>query len=402
MARILFVQPSLQPPGGGNAVAAWMLQALAERHDVTVLTWTPFDPVSVDRFFGTTLAGRRIDHHTVTGWLRRSLEAAPIPLHLLRNALLLRSARRRAAGADLTVSASNESPLGGTGVDYVHYPTRARPRPEADMRWYHRAGPLAVYYALSDRIAGFDAADVRRQVLVCNSRWTAERLRQLYGVEARTVYPPVAGPFIARAWAERDDVVLSIGRFVPEKRFETVIDIVEALRRRGHAHTLTIVGGSGLPSYERRIRDRVAQRPWITVWDGLDRTALLDLMSRCRYGLHGMIDEHFGMAPAELVEAGCLTFVHRSGGQTEIVESDDLTYADVDDAVARIERALLDDAHRQRLCAHLAARQGRFDSARFCEQVLAIVDETVARTAASGSRPLTDRARDRRPAERNR
>lgn len=377
MARILFVQQSLQPPGGGNGVAAWMLQALSDRHDVSLLTWTPCDPAAVDAFFGTTLAGRGIDHHVVTGWWRRLLDAAPIPLQLLRNALLLRSARHRAADVDLTVSANNESPLGG--IDYVHYPTRARPRPAADMRWYHRAGPLALYYAVSDRLAGFDVADVRRQVLLANSRWTADCLHHLYGVEARTVYPPVAGPFVVRPWGEREDVFLSIGRFSPEKNFETVIAIVEALRRRGHGLGLTIVGSPGLASYERRIRAVAAARPWVVVRAGLDRTALLELMSRCRYGLHGMVDEHFGMAPAELVEAGCLTFVHRSGGQTEIVESDDLTWVDVDDAVARIERALVDDAHRQRLRDHLAARRGRFEPARFCAEVLAIVDEALAR-----------------------
>jgi glycosyltransferase involved in cell wall biosynthesis len=377
MARILFVQPSLDPPGGGNGVAAWMLQALCDRHDVSVLTWAPWEPATVDAFFGTTLADRRIDRRTVTGWWRPLVDAAPIPLQLLRIALLLRFARDRAANVDLTVSASNESPLGAAGIDYVHYPTRARPRPAADMRWYHRAGPLALYYALSDRVAGFDAADVRRQVLLANSRWTADRLRRLYGAEARTVYPPVAGPFVARDWAARDDMVLSIGRFVPEKRFETVVDIVEALRRRGRELTLTIVGGAGLPSYERRIRALVATRPWVAVRENLDRSALLELMSRCRWGLHGMIDEHFGMAPAELVEAGCVTFVHRSGGQTEIVESDDLTWLDVDDAVARIERAMVDDAHRQHLCDHLAARRGRFDPQRFCAQVLAIVDQTL-------------------------
>jgi glycosyltransferase involved in cell wall biosynthesis len=402
MARLLFVQPSLQPPGGGNGVAAWMLQTLSENHHVTVLTWRPWDPAALDAFFGTTLAGRAIDHHMVTGWWRRLLDAVPIPLHLLRNALLLRSARRRAADADLTVSANNESPLGSTGVDYVHYPTRARPRPAADMRWYHWAGPLAFYYALGDRVAGFGAADVRRQVLLANSRWTAERLRQLYGVQAHTVYPPVAGPFVARPWAMRDDVVLSIGRFAPEKNLVAVIAIVEALRRRGHTLTLTIVGGPTLPSYERRIRALAASRPWVTIREGLDRAALLDLMSRCRYGLHGMVDEHFGMAPAELVEAGCLTFVHRSGGQTEIVESDDLTYLDVDDAVRRIERALVDGAHRQRLSDHLAARRGRFDTTRFCAQVLAIVDETLERGTSPAS-PATapTRPRRRRPAARS-
>ena len=32
--RILIVQRSLSPPGGGNAVAAWMVHALAGEHDV--------------------------------------------------------------------------------------------------------------------------------------------------------------------------------------------------------------------------------------------------------------------------------------------------------------------------------------------------------------------------------
>ena len=41
MRRVLLVQPSMQPPGGGNGVAAWMLQALAREHHVTVLSWRP-------------------------------------------------------------------------------------------------------------------------------------------------------------------------------------------------------------------------------------------------------------------------------------------------------------------------------------------------------------------------
>ncbi len=383
MARILFVQPSMQPPGGGIGVAAWMLQALADRHDVTLLTCAPWDAKATDAFFGTDLAGRGIAHRMVTTWWRPLLEASPIPLVLLRDALLLRHSRRLEASVDLVVSASNEWPLRGTGVSYVHYPARARPRPDVDLRWYHRAGPLALYYALSDRIADFDAADVRRQVLLANSDWTAEHLRQVHGAEARTLHPPVAGAFAQRAWAAREDVVLSIGRFTPEKNFARAIAIVEALRDRGHSLTLAIVGGPGLPAYERRVRALAAERPWVTLRSDLTRTALLDLMSRCRWGLHGMVDEHFGMAPAELVEAGCLTFVHRSGGQMEIVRSDDLSYLDVPDAVARMERAIVDDAHRQRLLAHVASLRGRFAPATFCAQVRAIVDETLARGPGS-------------------
>jgi glycosyltransferase involved in cell wall biosynthesis len=378
MARLLFVQPSLQPTGGGNGVAAWMLQTLADRHDVTLVTCVPFDPHAADDFFGTALAARRITHRLVRAWWRPVLEAAPIPLHLLRDALLMRYTRRLEADVDLVVSANNEWPLRGTGVSYVHYPSRARPRPDVDMRWYHRAGPLAVYYAASDRLAAFEAADVRRQVLLANSEWTAMHVRRVHGTAARAVYPPIAGTFVARDFAEREARVLCVGRFSPEKGFERAVAIVEALRERGHALAMTIVGSPGLPSYERRIRALAAERAWLDVRSGLSRTALLALMSRCRFGLHAMVDEHFGMAVAEMVEAGCLTFVHRSGGQTEIVRSDDLAWIDVPDAVARIERALCDDAHRRRLLAHLAGLRGRFAPATFCAQVDAIVDETLA------------------------
>lgn len=378
MARLLFVQPSLQPTGGGNGVAAWMVQALADRHDVTLLTCAPWEPRATDAFFGTDLAARRVAHRLVPTWWRPVLEAAPIPLHLLRDALLMRHARGCETRADLVVSANNEWPLRGTGISYVHYPSRARPRPAVDMRWYHRAGPLALYYAVSDRLADFDAADVRRQVLLANSDWTAAELRRVHGANARTIHPPVAGRFVARAWDEREPRVLTIGRFTPEKAFERVVAVVDALRGRGHALALTIVGSPGMPAYERRVRALAADRPWLDVRAGMPRTALLELMSRCRVGLHGMVDEHFGMAPAEMVEAGCLTFVHRSGGQTEIVRSDDLSYVDVPDAVARIERALADDAHRVRLLEHLAALRGRFAPERFCAQVNAIVDETLA------------------------
>ena len=56
MKRVLLVQPSMQPPGGGNGVAAWVLQALvAEHHRVTVLSWRPVEIDPINRFFGTHL-----------------------------------------------------------------------------------------------------------------------------------------------------------------------------------------------------------------------------------------------------------------------------------------------------------------------------------------------------------
>ena len=42
-------------------------------------------------------------------------------------------------------------------------------------------------------------------------------------------------------------------------------------------------------------------------------------MASHRYGIHGMREEHFGMAPAEMVRAGVIVWVPRGGGQMEIV-----------------------------------------------------------------------------------
>ena len=50
-------------------------------------------------------------------------------------------------------------------------------------------------------------------------------------------------------------------------------------------------------------------------------------MATHRYGIHGMREEHFGMAPAEMARAGAIVWVPRGGGQTEIVGGE--AHADV-------------------------------------------------------------------------
>lgn len=53
---LLFVQAQFEPFGGGNVVAVWMLQALRQAYDVTVLTWEPPDLPAINQAFGTSLA----------------------------------------------------------------------------------------------------------------------------------------------------------------------------------------------------------------------------------------------------------------------------------------------------------------------------------------------------------
>ena len=92
-----------------------------------------------------------------------------------------------------------------------------------------------------------------------------------------------------------------------------------------------------------------------------------------------MREEHFGMAPAEMVRAGCIVWVPDAGGQVEIVADPRLIYGSVDDAVAKIVRTLRDPGEQAALRAHLAGRWPLFSTDCFMREVRAAVDEAIAR-----------------------
>ena len=97
-------------------------------------------------------------------------------------------------------------------------------------------------------------------------------------------------------------------------------------------------------------------------------------MASSRYGIHGMREEHFGMAPAELVRAGALVWLGRGGGQIEIVGSEDaLLYDTEEEATGKITAVLSSPAEERRLREHLHERAERFAPARFVREVRDIV-----------------------------
>jgi glycosyltransferase involved in cell wall biosynthesis len=368
--RVLFVQPSMQPPGGGNGVAAWMVQALKDVHDVTVLTWWPFDVAEVNRFWGTSIGAGEVRRRRVPGWLRAPLDALPLPLSLLRTAVMARYARRLAAGYDVAVTANNETDVGHVAVQYVHYPWNLYPRPAVDYRWYHLGLLLSLYYRLCQAVSGFSATATRRNLTLVNSDWTGRLVAGRYGMTSRTVYPPVAGDFPLVPWEAREPGFVCLGRIAPEKEIERVMEILTAVRAAGLPVRLHIVGTPGDPRYYQGIVARArAAADWIQVHENLPRAGLVALVARQRYGIHGMREEHFGMAPAEMVRAGCIVWVPAGGGQVEIVEDTRLIYRSVEDAVAKITRVLAAPDEQAALRKDLAARAEAFSIERFTAEI---------------------------------
>ena len=293
--------------------------------------------------------------------------------------MLMRYTRKVSDGFDVLFGIYNETDYGRRGIQYVHFPTYLRPRPKVDLRWYHQpqAG-LDLYYAVADRIAGFSLDRMKANVTLVNSNWTGEHVSRFLGIQTQTLYPPVVDPAPGPPWDQRRNGFLAVGRISPEKDYERVIAILARVREQVPGITLTIVGtwDRHTERYFQSLRS-LAQScgSWIEFRQNLSRDEVRGLMASHRYGIHGMREEHFGMAPAEMARAGAVVWVPRGGGQMEIVGGEPrLLFASDDDAIQQIVHTLSDAAEQQRLRGQLSAVSEQFSTTRFMERVRELVD----------------------------
>jgi len=369
------VQPSLNPPGGGNGVAVWMIEALKKDHRVTLLSWTAPNLESINRFYGTSLSPSDFELRLVPWIVRKIAERTPTPMALVKDNYLLLKSRPLGSQFNLIISADNEVDVGRRCIQYIHYPKLSL-RPEVDLRWFHRI-PFAIdaYRWLGMRLTGFSLERMRRNLTLVNSDFIGERVRALHGVETLTLFPPAAGSFPDIPWECREDGFVCLGRIAPEKRLEMIIEILSAVRSRGNRLHLHIIGTSGNDAYGDSIKACIdANRTWISMHESMPRQELVQLLASHRYGIHAMDGEHFGMAVAEMVRAGCIVFAPNSGGPVQILGGNErLLYISPEDAAEKIVSTISSDERQKELRDYLAVRAKQFCEQRFMLQVREVV-----------------------------
>lgn len=385
--KTLVVPYDLNAAGGGSCVGAWVLMALRDRYDVSVLTWAPTDVAITNKNFATNLRQDDCRWRAVPPWVRQCLSWAPTHLAQLQNQILLREARRlrRAEQVDLVIGAINEIDIGETAIQYIRFPWSYWPRPASDLRCYHFAPLVRLYRKLTAWVSGYQQESVARNPAFANSDWTGRIYEACYGVRPQTLYPPVPGGFPAVPFEERKPAFVCIGRLAPEKRVDEIIEVVARVRARGHELKLCIVGHRESARYLNKLHALAApHRDWITFHHDIPRDEMVRLVSECRFGIHGMKDEHFGIAVAELQHAGCITFLRNGGGAPEIVDRDErLVFDSVDDAVEKIDRVLRDGDLQADLRREVELRRGRFTEEHFVRRIREVAASFENATAAS-------------------
>jgi len=358
VARIAVLHNTLDLRGGADAVCLHVCQALQADHDVTLFTLSRTAVAELDDLFGTSV-DVAVERPPLGRLLADAFAAAtPVvgPQLPLRTALLVSYFRRRATEFDLAVSTANEIALPLPSVQYVHFPQfdqyhcPAGGFDRANPLWSRLAGPR-------DRRLPADAT------VLANSAWTADVVEATYDRRPTVCHPPV-DPIDARLWAEREQGIVTVGRLAPDKRTLDAIEIVDGVRERGHDCHLHVVGSASAAyrQYVERVATAASERPYVTLERDVSRERLEHVLATHRYGLNVKRREHFGMALAECVAAGMLTFAPDDGGQRDVVGDPARLFDAPADAADRIARAIERDDRPSR-------SPDRFDSQRFHEQI---------------------------------
>lgn len=385
--RLLFVQHLFRPPGGGNTVANWALQALKDEFEVTVLTWEPVDWNEVNRFYGTTLDPKDFRVVTPSPLIRALWRLDPDPQSFQPLAYLMWLGKRKRAAYDVFFTVHNEHDFGGPGIQYIHYPYLRphyqRPYNAPNAPWRQQIQALLKGQARFWQIySQFSFERMKQNLTLVNSDWTGHVVSSIYGMPTTTVYPPVPADFLPIPWEQRENGFVCIGRLSGEKRYQAVVEIVGKVREQtpdAHLHIIGSLFGQapGEKAYYQHVKQLVADHAgWVTLHEDISRQELTHLVARHRYGIHGMEDEHFGIAVAEMTLAGCIVFAPNSGGPVEILGHDErLLYGGVDEAVAKIQRVMSDPDQHQSLRDRLAAGADRYSIPTFMTRLRQIVRE---------------------------
>ncbi len=365
--------PWLIEGGGSESVTLWAAQALAYDFDVDILTMGSTPLERLDAAYGTRLSGSGV------GLIRVPL---PRPLRrrgdALRAALAARAVRPRWPGYDLLFSSYNVMDFGRRGLQYISDFSfddslrRAMLENPDNWRDARRRSPLGqrVYLSAARRLARQSRDGWRRNLTLANSRWSRDLMAEAFGIESEVVYPPVIGPDPDVAWEDRTDGFVTIGRIVPEKRVDELADIVAEVRRAGHDIHLHILGRVPDDGYGRRLEARARDaQGWLSLEGPVYGEAKRGDLLGHRYGLSGRRHEAFGMSAAEMVKAGLIVWVPRSGGQVEIVDHPDLVFDSPADAAAKIVRVLRDPGRQRALREHLRRQAAKFSLGGFVEGI---------------------------------
>ena len=360
--EIVIIHPLFRG-GGGENVCLNVIEALQNNFELTlVYSGKEINLEKLNHFFGTSIYDDKI-----------KLLHVPSPNKgvILNVRLIERYLRKKLSRYNLLFSTSSDMDFGKRGIQYVHYPRFARDNNFSLVK--------KIYRFFCDLVSSYSKEKMKENLTLTNSKWTAEKIKEAYNIESTVIYPPVKDDFPEVPWEEKENTFICAGRIDPGKNIERNIEIIKKAREVYPEIKLYIAGIPGKKAYYNKIKKLVESNPdWVVLKGNLSKEELHSLMTRCRYGIHGMDEEHFGIVVAEMLKAGVIPFVPNGGGQVEIVkENENLVYNSKEDAVEKIINVLQDNSLQEIVREELKEHSKNFSEKKFKEEILNTVESFI-------------------------
>jgi lipopolysaccharide/colanic/teichoic acid biosynthesis glycosyltransferase/glycosyltransferase involved in cell wall biosynthesis len=354
---------------GGERVAEVLCQVFPQA-DLFTLTRDParLSSVLAHRRTTTSAIDRAARAPFMNGRFRGLLPLFPLAVEsfkLDRYSLVISSSHCVAIGAI--------APPNAFHVAYVHSPLRYVREAQKAYEASVPGGPLGrtVFRGTAHYLRRWEtAAAARPHLLIANSTYTRERIRNYFQRDALVIPPPIETSRFERATGDaRPDPAapfLLVCALVPNKRVDLALSAF-----RGRPERLLVVGEGP----ERARLERLAG-PNVTLLSRVAEAQLTELYAKCTALLHTGVDD-FGMVMVEALAAGKPVLACAEGGALDIVDDGHnglLIHAPTVEAV----RAALDRYARMHEAFEPAALQRfarRFDRGHFERQFLEAVEE---------------------------
>ena len=201
-----------------------------------------------------------------------------------------------------------------------------------------------------------------------------------------TVVPPGVDPrFTPGGRRAEHPLVCAVGRLVPVKRYDRLIEAVARVRATSPSVELVIVGeGYERPALEELV-ERLGARSWVSMPGRLDDDEVIDLYRRSWLVASSSAREGWGMTVTEAAACGTPAVATRIAGHEDaIIDGESGLLADpndVADLAAKIDLVLTDEVLRKTLAEGALERAAELTwdaTARRTFEVLATEADRVA------------------------
>ncbi|OGY22380.1 MAG: hypothetical protein A3A65_04460 [Candidatus Chisholmbacteria bacterium RIFCSPLOWO2_01_FULL_49_14] len=179
---------------------------------------------------------------------------------------------------------------------------------------------------------------MRIHQVICNSQFTKKIIDKEYHLESEVIYPPIN---IAVKKVKKNNIILSVGRFTQimhDKRQDVLLQAFKELVDEGLSGWKLVFVGSSAEGKDmiNSLKTFSASYP-VEILTDIKHSELEEEYARAKIFWHAAgygIDqeknpervEHFGIATAESMAAGCVPIVINKGGQPEIVKNGENGY----------------------------------------------------------------------------